>query len=179
MNPLVAILLSLAVLVVGVRGYFEIFGGASSAANAQNTQQVIESIFSNASTMFENNPGNYGGFNNTAAIQGGVVPSAWVPTGQTTAIKDPWGGAVAFQPANINGGTANGYSFTLPNVPESECSAIADFATPQTASISINGASIGTNPSYGGTGIWPPTAAEVAVACSAAQNTVVWMIAGQ
>jgi len=180
MNPLVAILLAFAVLVIGTLGYFQIYGSASASANAQNTLQVIESIFSNTSQEFANNPNNFGGFDNTDAIQGNIVPTSWIPTGQTTEITDPWQGAVTFAAANIGTGTNNGWSMSLEDVPQAVCSTIASFFTPQTSQIIINGNVVASNPTYGGaTGSWPPPAADVQAGCSTSTNTVEWEVSGQ
>ena len=184
MNPLVAILLGVAVLVIGAAGYFEIFGSASTSASEQNTNQVIEAVFSNVSQQFANNPLNFTGFNNTDAIQASIVPNTWVPEGSTTNITDPWGGTTTFGVAGINGGTANGWTLTLADVPENSCADIASFYTPQTASIQVNGASVATNPNYNGgtassTAPWPPSTPIIETACSAAENTVEWTTSWQ
>ncbi len=180
MNPLVAILLGLAVLVIGTLGYFQIYGSASANANAQNTSQVVQSIFSNVSENFANNPNNFVGFDDTDAIQAGIVPASWIPTGQTTAILDPWGGAVTFGVVSVNGGTNNGWSMVLASVPESECAQAASFYTPQTYEITINTTVVASNPAYGGaTGTWPPAPASIQAACSAKTNTVEWQVSGQ
>jgi hypothetical protein len=180
MNLLVIILLALAVLAIGLIAAFETFGTASSGASSQAVQQNIQAVFSAVSTDFASSPNNFTGFNTTDAIQTGIVPSGWVPTGQATAVQDPWGGAVTFGVASINGGTNNGWTMTLANVPEVSCSSIGDFYTPQTYEILINGTVIDSNPNYGGaTGSWPPPAATIQAACTKTVNTVEWEVSGQ
>jgi hypothetical protein len=178
MNPLVAILLGLAVLVIGTLGYFQIYGSASSNANAQNTSQVIQAIFSNVASNFANNPTNFTGFDNTDAIQAAIVPSSWIPPGQTTTILDPWGGAVTFAPVSIANGNNNGWSMTLASVPQAVCAQVATYYTPQTDVIGINGREVASNPTYGGS-LWPPAPASIQAKCLPKTNTIIWDVSGQ
>lgn len=184
MNPLVAIVLATIILIAGTLGYFELSGSASTNVEAQNISQNLQAIFSNVTQQFSNNPLNFTGFNNTDAIDAHIPPGAWVPTGQTTAINDPWGGTVTFSTASINGGTDNGWQMELTQVPQSQCSSAASVYTAQVSTIEVNGATVATNPSYnGGTAStatpWPPSAAVIQAACSQTSNTLTWDTSGQ
>ena len=179
MNPIIAALLGLAIFAVGALGYFETFGQASAGASAQNTTQVVQSVFSNVQQQFANNPNNFAGFNNTAAIQGNIVPAAWVPSGQSLLITAPWGGAVTFGAYNGAGGTATGWSMKIAGVPQSQCSQIASFYTAQTAIIAVGTTVVADNPNYGLTGTWPPQPAAVEAACANPTNTITWDNMGQ
>lgn len=179
MNPLIAILLALAVLVIGIIGYFTMFQSASQSANAQSTQQSIESIFSTMEQQFATNP-NFTGLTAASAATAGVFPSTWVSgTGTSTVVQDPWGGAVTLAAAAVNGGTDNGWTLTVPNVPEAECTQVASFYTPQTASITVGSTSVWANASYGGTDDTPPAPATIQSACSSPSNTIIWTVSGQ
>ncbi len=120
-NPLVAILLGLAVLVIGALGYFQIYGSASANASAQNTIQDLQSIFANVAADFANDPTNFTGFDNTDAIQAGMIPSSWIPAGSTSQILDPWGGLVTIQANAIPTPGFNTWILLLTKVPPSQC----------------------------------------------------------
>lgn len=179
MNPLIAILLALAVLVIGIIGYFTMFQTSSQSANAQSAQQSVQSIFSTMSQQFATNP-NFTGLTIGGAAGAGVFPSTWVTgTAPNQTVMDPWGGTVSLAPAGINGGTDNGWALTVPNVPQAECTQVASFYTPQTASISVNGTSVWSNPSYGGSSVGAPSPASIQTACANPQNSIVWTVSGQ
>lgn len=179
MNPLIAILLGLAVLVIGIIGSFTMFQSASQSANAQSVQQAVESIFANMSQQFATNP-NFTGLTIASAAEAGVFPSNWVSgTGTNETVQDPWGGVVTLVSAGVNGGTDNGWTLTVPNVPVSECTQVASFYTPQTSSITVNGTSVWSNSSYGGSSTGAPLPATVQAACSKSVNSIVWTVSGQ
>ena len=179
-NPILNFILGLALVVGGVIAAYVMYNSGNTSATASNTASYINMMISNTQNDFANNPGNFAGFNNTAAIEAGIPPTTWVPTGQKTSIVDPWGGAVTFAVASVNGGTNNGYTMTLANVPANVCAQIATIYTQQTASISIAGKAVASNPSYGGTATtWPPVPATVDAACSSDTNTIVWTQSGQ
>lgn len=179
-NPILNFILALGLVIGGIIAAYVAYDSANGDSTAQNTSQYVNMMFSNVETDFANNPQNYVGFDNTAAIQANIPPSTWVPQGQTTDIVDPWGGHVVFAPASVNGGTDNGYSLDVPNMPQGICSSVASSYTEQTASISVNGSVVASNPSYGAAaGSWPPSPAAVQAACSAASNDVVWTESGQ
>lgn len=179
MNPLIAILLALAVLVIGIIGYFTMFQTSSQSANAQSAQQSIQAIFSTMSQQFATNP-NFSGLTVAGAAGAGVFPSTWVTgTAPNQTVMDPWGGAVSLAPSSINGGTNNGWQLTVPNVPQAECTQVASFYTPQTATISVNGTSVWTNPNYGGNSVGAPSPASIQTACANPQNSIVWTVSGQ
>lgn len=174
-NPILLFILAFALTVGGIYAGYEEFDSGSADSTAQNTTDYVNLMFSNIQSKFENNPQNFTGFDNTAAILADIPPSAWVPSGQTTNIVDPWGGQVQFATANVNGGTSNGYSLSIPNMPQAVCASVGSAFTSQTVSISINGTVIASNPSYGGTaGSWPPPPAAIQTACTLAANSVVW-----
>jgi hypothetical protein len=190
MNPLVAILLGLAVLVIGTLGCFQIYGSASANATAQNVSQVVQLIFSNVGQRFASDPNNFTGFNTPVAIQAGLVPSTWISDGPTKEIVDPWGGIVAFSNTSIvngvettTGGIDNAWKLLFDYVPRSVCAELGTFYTPQTFAIQVNGLDIARNPAYtGGTTSypWPPAQATVEAACDKPKkNTIAWVVLGQ
>ena len=179
-NPILTYILALGLVVGGIIAAYIAYNSANADSTAQNTSQYITMMMSNVQTDFANNPQNYTGFNNKAAIQAGIPPSTWVSTGQTANIVDPWVGQVVFAAANVNGGTANGYTLDIPSMPGSVCATDASMYTQQTASISVNGAVVASNPSYGGTATtWPPAPAAIQGACGNSSNEVIWTQSGQ
>jgi hypothetical protein len=179
MNPLLAVILVLAILVAGSIGYFGMFSSASSGVSSQNALQSVQTIFSNVQANFAITPNNFTGFDNTAAVAAGIPPASWVPSGSVSTIADDWGGAVTFGVANINGGTSNGWTMTMEDAPSNQCATVAGFYTPQTYEILVNGTAIATNPAYGGAGTWPPAEAAIEVACDKSQNSIEFEVAGQ
>ena len=179
-NAVLMTILGLALLGYGIFKLFEMFNSANAGVQAQATTAEMQTIFSNVLNGFSNNPFNFVGFNNTGAINASIPPASWVPPGQTTNITDPWGGAVVFAADSINGGTNNGWSLTIPKVPQGQCASIGSLYTPQVAKITINTVVVAQNPSYGGVaGSWPPPAAAIQAACNVAANTVEFEVAGQ
>lgn len=179
-NPILNFILALALIVGGIIAAYVAYNSANGDSTAQNTSQYVNLIFSNVTNDFANNPDNFVGFDNTTAITAGVPPSSWVPSGSTTVIQDPWGGAVTFAATSFNGGVNNGYTLDMQNVPASICSQIGSITTPQTVDIAVNGKVIDSNPAYlNAVGNWPPAQADMQAACTSKLNEVNWTESGQ
>lgn len=179
MNPIYPALLFLIIVAAGIYAYFSGYTSANAGVSAQAAQDEITQVFSNVERVYAMNSNDFTGLNNTAAAQASMVPDGWIikaAAGGGSTLQDPWGGAVTLAPANVNGGANNGWSLTLANVPPKICAQIASYYTPYTAGITVNGTSVGDNPTYGTTTTWPPRGAAVATACNAAVNTIVWTV---
>lgn len=181
MNPIYPALLFLIITAAGLYAYFSGYNSANAGVSASAAQDEITQVFSNVERVYAMNSNNFTGLDSTAAAQAGMVPQSWIVqsgtgTSGSTTLQDPWGGAVTLAPANVNGGTANGWSLKLANVPPKICAQIASYYTPYTAGITVNGNSVGDNPTYGTTSTWPPQGAAVATDCNASRNTITWTV---
>lgn len=162
------------VLVIAVTAFalIQVFGVFSSGSD-QMSQQSMQSSVASAITVVANSYSanhDFTGFNNTVAKSIGAVPTGWSGTGP---FNIPSRGTVSFASATVNGQANAGFTMTFTGVTASTCRALGSLNIPQMVSIKIGAATAIDNPTYGGAGPWPPTAATIASQCDALGNGAV------
>ena len=171
---IIATILVFAVIAVGLVEVYQNFGSGQAQQAAQALSQDTATTAAQISTMFAGNPD----FSNIATASSTLVPSNWTAAG-TGQFTLPSGGTVTFAPAKINGSaTDNGYTMTFAAQSQSNCQALAGFATQKTASISINGTAA-VNTAYGGSASTPVWGSNLVYLCTAGSaNAVIFTMAG-
>jgi type II secretory pathway pseudopilin PulG len=172
---IIATILVFAVIAAGLVEVYQNFGTGQAEQTAQGLSQETATAAAQISTMFAGNPD----FTNITTASSTLVPTNWKASGTAGQFTLPEGGTVTFAGAKINGSaTDNGYSMAFTGISQSECQALAGFATQKTASIAINGTSV-VNTTYGGTASTPAWGSNLVYLCVAGSaNTVTFTLAG-
>jgi hypothetical protein len=171
---IIATILVFAVIAVGLVEVYQNFGSGQAQQTAQGLSQEVATTAAQISTMFAGNPD----FTNITTAANTLVPSNWTSAGSGK-FTLPEGGSVTFAGTKINGSaTDNGYSMAFGTLNQSECQALAGFATQKTASITINGTT-STNTTYGGSATTPAWGSNLVYLCTAGSaNTITFTLAG-
>lgn len=119
-----------------------------SSSRVSNTTQETAQIVANVDGAFSNQS-SFTGLTNTLAIAEKLVPSNMVPSGSTTNIVNPYGGAVTLQ---ADATIPNAFDVTNAGLGNAACAAVAEQESAY--EVEINGAVVASN----GTSVPPATA---------------------
>lgn len=169
---LIELLFSIAIVAVVLTVAVVAYNNVTGKNNALTEGRNIITLQGNVKTMVPNP--NYTGITEALVVQAGNVPSNMI-NAAGTGISNAWGGAVTIASADVNGGTANGFTITYPSVPRQECNNIVTSVGDAFQVISVGGTAVKDD--FAATPVALTTAATV-TNCDNTSNTVVLTTAG-
>lgn len=119
-----------------------IIGVSITTTRSQRTNDVQTQLTSITAAVRGLAPGgNYTGIDTATLVNSKKLPEAWLvktdPDAETADIKNPFGGQYNVEAADVNGGTGNGFTVSVEDVPVAACADIISNSQANYAEITI------------------------------------------
>jgi len=152
-----AMVLAISTLVVA--GIMTFFSDASISRKSQEAMGQLAQLQNAVRTVYAGQS-SYSGLAVTDLINTRVIPTKMISGGTT--LRHSFNSTIAIAAANVNGGTANGFSVTYSHIPAEACSKMST----QDLGTGVFSLTVGTT-----TFTSPPTPATAATACGTTNTT--------
>ena len=165
---LVEILLVVGFIALASVGVYTIYSKVQLSSGATTESRNLDTIRAGIKQLYGANH-NYGTLSNTVVNAGRITPDNMktAPNSTDSVITNSFGGVVTIAPANLGGGTNNGFSITYNGVPAGVCTKLVSTGGSQFDQVTVAGTVVKTY----GTGVIREDV--LTVTCNATADSVI------